>query len=354
MAKTVTRKNLKLFGKDGDSSYFGQFGSGITGTQIKTKNIDTIQALSAWLNGWQDAIVTSNKAPLLEDMNSLIYVLAYQLFYTLQEGIPEYDSSTTYFIGSRVRKAGTNEVYGSLTNDNVGNALPSAADNANWKFVYPVRFSDLVGSISLGQIPDGLITAAKIISLATTQLTGTIVNSQINDVAAGKITGQLTNSQIADLAASKLTGTLTNSQIADLATSKLTGLITNSQIQDMAASKLTGAVPLANGGTGTTFKIFTSTYYVGNGLGGSRNIAHGIGATPSLVIIAQSWAGNKVPEIWGSTFPNFNPPFGSRSMTGVTRTGSIIGADGTNVQIGGDVAVNELNVGYQMFCWRSQ
>jgi len=194
MAKIVVRKNLKQFGVNGNSNNYGQFGSVVAGIPLKTKNIDTIQALSAWLTGWQDAVIASNKAPFLEDMNSAMFVMIYELFYLLQEGIPEWDASTTYFVGSRVRKVGTNEVYGSLTDDNLNNALPSQADSINWKFIYPVRFTDLIGSIALPQIPDGLITDAKIISLVASKITGLLTDSQIQSLQAPKLFGRVDGS----------------------------------------------------------------------------------------------------------------------------------------------------------------
>jgi hypothetical protein len=135
MAKTVVRKNLKLFGGSGASGNFGQFGSREAGSPVTTKDLDVIQNLSAWVNGWQDAILSANKAPFLQDMNSLHYVMAYELFYLLQDGIAEWDEDTTYFIGSYVRKPGTSELYSSLTDDNLNNALPDATDDSNWQYI---------------------------------------------------------------------------------------------------------------------------------------------------------------------------------------------------------------------------
>jgi len=71
-------------------------------------------------------------------MNGLLKVLSYQGAYALQEGIPEYDASTTYYIGSIVKKTGTFELYGSLTDDNVGQAL---TDAANWKFLIDLNIA---------------------------------------------------------------------------------------------------------------------------------------------------------------------------------------------------------------------
>ncbi len=127
MPKTITRQILKLFGKDGSTSDFEQFGSTTAGSPISTKDVTLIQALSKWTEGWANAVYPTNKAPFLEDMNALIYVLCYQLAYVLQDGIPEWQNATSYYIGSIVRDAGTSDLYSSLSDDNL--------DNAFWHYI---------------------------------------------------------------------------------------------------------------------------------------------------------------------------------------------------------------------------
>jgi hypothetical protein len=70
-------------------------------------------------------------------------------------------------------------------------------------------------AISAADIADGTITAAKIISVANTQITGNIVSSQITSVANTQITGNIISSQITSVANTQLTGTLIASQIAN-------------------------------------------------------------------------------------------------------------------------------------------
>lgn len=133
MAK-LTRALLKLFGSSGTTDKFEQFGSTALGATVYTKDILTIQALTAWLDGFQDAVFASNKAPFLESFNALLYAYGYQMVYQFQEGVPEYDATTTYYVGSLVKKTGTSEIYMSLLDNNLGNVLPSKTDNANWQF----------------------------------------------------------------------------------------------------------------------------------------------------------------------------------------------------------------------------
>lgn len=137
MAK-LPRVFQNLFGLNGNQSHFGQFGSKAAGVANLTKDPTVIQALTAFVqNGWLDAINAGNKAPFLEDMNGLFLLIFRQLAYGFQEGLPEWDGSTTYFVGSIVKKTGTTELYGSLTDNNLGNALPNQTANAFWNYLNP-------------------------------------------------------------------------------------------------------------------------------------------------------------------------------------------------------------------------
>lgn len=131
MAK-LTRVPAKVFAASAAADEIGQFGSAVAGSKLETADVATIQGLSAWLAGWSEALVSGNRYPALQEMNGLLKVLSYQGAYALQEGIAEYDSATTYFIGSIVKKTGTFEIYGSLTDTNVGNAL---ADGTKWQLL---------------------------------------------------------------------------------------------------------------------------------------------------------------------------------------------------------------------------
>ena len=81
-----------------------------------------------------------------------------QIAYLFQEGIPEYNSSAVYQTNSIVKKAGTYEIYGSKINENIGNALPSGVDNANWEFLQ---------DLSLTTVPDATTSIKGIAMLAT-------------------------------------------------------------------------------------------------------------------------------------------------------------------------------------------
>lgn len=68
-------------------------------------------------------------------------------------------------------------------------------------------------AVAAADIADGTITAAKIISVANTQITGNIVSSQITSVANTQISGNITAAQITSVANTQLTGLIQAAQI---------------------------------------------------------------------------------------------------------------------------------------------
>lgn len=136
MAK-ITRKYLKLFGATAPSDDVAQFGSRAAASPAFSKDPDVIQSLTAWFGGIKSSLLSGVRAMFAEDLNSVLYVLSYGLCNLQQDGIPEWNASTPYYIGSVVRKVGTFEMYGSKTNDNTGNALPNKTGNTNWEYLNP-------------------------------------------------------------------------------------------------------------------------------------------------------------------------------------------------------------------------
>lgn len=126
MAK-ITRKIAKIFGSSAGVNQISEFGSLAAGAIVYSTDPTAIQSLSNYLTGWFGAVVGSN-SPAIEDMNALCYLYAYQIAYLMQAGVAEYDSTTTYYIGSLVND-GTGIIYVSLTDTNLGNAL---TDATNW------------------------------------------------------------------------------------------------------------------------------------------------------------------------------------------------------------------------------
>ncbi len=139
----IVRKDQRIFA--GSASNNGQFGSAQAGTQVTSNDLDVLQQLDAWASGWNSATISSQRLPTLEEMQGIQYVLTSQVAYLFQEGIPEFLLAAEYHQNSIVKKPGTYELYGSIIDDNTGNALPSQADNTEWQYL-----GDLAELVNIG------------------------------------------------------------------------------------------------------------------------------------------------------------------------------------------------------------
>ena len=128
MAK-LTRVIQKTFGSLGPAGDFGVFGSKANPPQTFSQDPVAIQSLQAFLQGWGQSIV-GNYQPPMEDMNSLFLLAFRQLAYIFQEGIPEWETGTSYYIGSLCKLNGI--IYNSLVDNNFGND-PSIDSGTNWQ-----------------------------------------------------------------------------------------------------------------------------------------------------------------------------------------------------------------------------
>lgn len=125
MAK-ITRKHQKIFaGGVPVTNVVAEFGSLAQGAAGYTGDPDGIQT-TEYEGGWGEAVI-NNFAPCIQDFNALFYLITYQLAYLLQAGIAEWNSLTSYYIGSLVHD-GSGGIYMSLTNDNVGHAVSTAGE----------------------------------------------------------------------------------------------------------------------------------------------------------------------------------------------------------------------------------
>lgn len=133
----IARTTQKIFASS--ASNVGQFGSAEAATFVLSNSVSTLQGLAAYVDGWSDAIISGQRLPCLEELNGLHLIETSQISYIFQEGIPEWDAGTTYYgtTGKSIVKVpnGT-ALFLSLTDANVGNALPTApASNTNWQFL---------------------------------------------------------------------------------------------------------------------------------------------------------------------------------------------------------------------------
>lgn len=126
----IVRKLQKIFGSGAGPTEIAQYGSLAAGTPAYSTDPEVIQSLSNYLDGWFGAVIGGN-SPAIEDVNALDYLFAYQLSYLLQAGVPEWNTLTEYFIGQTAAD-GSGNLYFSLTDNNLGNAL---TNTTKWALV---------------------------------------------------------------------------------------------------------------------------------------------------------------------------------------------------------------------------
>lgn len=142
MAK-LTRKSAKVFAEQASASIGGvsQFGSLAAGDPQYSKDVDVIQALDAYKNGWSDAVV-GNKSPAIEDRNALDYLLSYQQAYIMQRGVPEWLSTETYYLGSFV-SLDNGKMYVSKVDNNTNHNPATDTSETYWvAFPTPQELAD--------------------------------------------------------------------------------------------------------------------------------------------------------------------------------------------------------------------
>lgn len=98
------------------------YGSLAAGAPAYSADPDTIQSLSQFLGGFTAGVI-GNNSPAIQDLNSLMLLVTQQIAYILQEGIPEWNAGTTYYIGDVAKKIGGSMQYRSLTDANLNHAV---------------------------------------------------------------------------------------------------------------------------------------------------------------------------------------------------------------------------------------
>lgn len=181
----LTRVTAKVFGATADGTLadpeIGQFGSAKAGTYVGTGDVATIQNLSAWSNGWIDAVTPTQQFPSLPERTGVDKVLSYQNAYVLQQGIPEWDSGTDYYTNGFCSKNG--KIYFSKTDNNVNN--DPETDTANWEEFTSGGASRNIGEIVQSTIP---LTDAGLHLLDGSLINGSGIYSDFVDYIAGLVT----------------------------------------------------------------------------------------------------------------------------------------------------------------------
>jgi len=131
MAK-LDRVLQKIFGQNGGGSEFGKIGSLAAGSAVYSKDLDTIQALTQYLEGLFAITVSGSEPPRIQDINALYLLITSQIKYLFQAGVPEWITTEEYYIGSICQVAGVlyTSKTGTTGSPNTGHAV---SDTANWK-----------------------------------------------------------------------------------------------------------------------------------------------------------------------------------------------------------------------------
>jgi len=126
----ITRKQQKVFAENANNN--GVFGSLQANDPVYSQDPDAIQGRTAYANGWNDATYSAEQLPPLEEFQSLQYLFSRQIAYLMQDGIPEWNSATTYYKGALVKAIqsdGSFILYASLIDDNTNNLV---TDTTKW------------------------------------------------------------------------------------------------------------------------------------------------------------------------------------------------------------------------------
>lgn len=126
----ITRKQQKVFAVNASNN--GVFGSLQANDPVYSQDPDAIQGRTAYSNGWNDATYSAEQLPPLEEFQALQYLFSRQIAYLMQEGVPEWNTATTYYKGALVKAVqqdGSFILYASLVDDNTGNAV---TDTTKW------------------------------------------------------------------------------------------------------------------------------------------------------------------------------------------------------------------------------
>lgn len=123
MSSNLPRVHQRIFGEtaaDTNPKRIAQFGSVIAGDPKYTGDIEEIQALQNWEQGWVGSTITDKRYPTSEETTGINKVVTQQLAYLFQKGIPEWNDETTYYANTGFCQH-NGHVWQSLTDNNINN-----------------------------------------------------------------------------------------------------------------------------------------------------------------------------------------------------------------------------------------
>lgn len=145
---------LKQFA--GSATNNGAFGAAqATGAGVQpVANIEDVQFLAAFEQGWNSATLTADKLPPLEEMQGLEAILCKAIKELYSEGIPVWIAGETYYQNSRAVYNG--KIYRNTTGSYTANN--PATDTTNWELDKPdfAGIADKLGSSTVGSPSQGI------------------------------------------------------------------------------------------------------------------------------------------------------------------------------------------------------
>lgn len=151
MTENLPRVLQNIFGENAmQGNKIAQFGSVIAGKPLYTGDIEEIQALQYWQNGWVGATFSDKRYPTSEETTGINKVVTQQLKYLFQKGIPEWHIDEVYYKNSYCQVDGA--VFLSLTDDNIGHN--PVGDSVNWIEALKAKEQDLSisNALSTGEV----------------------------------------------------------------------------------------------------------------------------------------------------------------------------------------------------------
>jgi alpha-tubulin suppressor-like RCC1 family protein len=361
MAK-LTRETQTVFGSGATTGQLKVFGSLVNGTPTNATNVGTgaggVQNLSNFLSGWYAAMVGNNSFAA-QDMNALCWLFSYQLAYLLQEGIAEYDASTTYYTNSIVQSNGV--LYFSLQDSNTGNTpsssptfwqqkgLQSESFNSSGTFVAPTGVNEVLVQPILNykaihkngflEPALGILNASGSIYMWGAGIYGVLGNNSVTSVSSPVVI-----SSPAGIAFKKLVigaqSAITNCMFATTNTDQVYAWGYNASGQLGVGDQISRSTPtlISVGGSakiikvasdtgGNTFFLTESGDLYGCGLNTYGNLGIGnVNATsvPTLVLGGFKWS-----DVWAADFRTF----------GLTTSGSLYS---WGVNINGELGLGDV------------
>jgi len=189
MAK-LTRIPHKVFGLLADWAYqMGKFGSFKNGSPSYAADAADVQSLPNFEEGLFASLV-GDSAPFAQDMNAALHHSSRQLGYLFQQGVAEWDSLTTYFIGSYCSYGG--EIYKSKVDNNTGNT-PDIGTNQAWELLIKKSY-EISQDFSNANDYKKIIESIKSVKIDSPQLLPPSISDYISDsfsLAAGAYRGAI-------------------------------------------------------------------------------------------------------------------------------------------------------------------